>query len=274
MRPFPPAPKDLVRRWTRLGLGAARRPRRGGVAARDREREPQPARDHPGRQRPEQSRRSVPGVPALGANTVRVVVPWSRSLPARAPPRSPTSTPPIPTPIQRPWAPFDNIVRAAASRRHDRRLHGDGRRAALGREARLAEGRRRQPLFFAWKPNAADYGQFVQAVGTRYSGHFTPKGADLGAARGPLLGDLFNEPNFGQDLGPQAINDSKVAAPRRCVPQPGQRRAGRRCRPPVTAQHDPHRRASRPRASSPAVPKKTGGLPGNYGQTRPLQFLR
>jgi hypothetical protein len=62
---------------------------------------------------------------------------------------------------------------------------------------------------YAWEPSASEFGQFVQAVGTRYSGTFIPPGATA-----PLphvqYWDIYNEPNFGQDLAPQAIHGSRL----------------------------------------------------------------
>jgi len=61
-----------------------------------------------------------------------------------------------------------------------------------------------------WNPNPAMFGQFVQAVGTRYSGHYTPKGQ-----KGPLprvsFWSIWNEPNQGAlGISPQAIDHEAV----------------------------------------------------------------
>src|ERR1700735_1217620 len=58
-------------------------------------------------------------------------------------------------------------------------------------------------------PNATMYGQFVHAVTERYDGHFTPTGAST-ALPAVHFWSFWNEPNFGQDLGPQATNGSTV----------------------------------------------------------------
>jgi hypothetical protein len=110
-------------------------------------------------------------------------------------------------------------------------------------------------------------------MGTRYSGHFMPKGATA-----PLpavhFWALFNEPNFGQDLGPQAINDSKVlTAPmyyRGLVNQSynALKATGHARNTIVIGEF-----AAQGFEPGP-FPKKTGGLPGNFGQTRPLLFIR
>lgn len=67
---------------------------------------------------------------------------------------------------------------------------------------------------WAWEPNAGEFGQFVHALGVRYSGQFVPPGS---SAPLPHVGtwELFNEPNTGMALGPEAIDGSRVAnAPR------------------------------------------------------------
>ena len=55
-----------------------------------------------------------------------------------------------------------------------------------------------------WKPSARQFGLFVRAIGTRYSGHYTPPGATS-----PLppvsFWSIWNEPNYGVQLAPQAL---------------------------------------------------------------------
>src|SRR6516164_985839 len=74
------------------------------------------------------------------------------------------------------WAPFDAIVRAAAAR-------GVGLDLALLAPAPLwATGPGVPPQttgYFAgaWEPSAEEFGPFVRAVATRYSGHYKPVGA-------------------------------------------------------------------------------------------------
>ncbi len=64
--------------------------------------------------------------------------------------------------------------------------------------------------YFAWKPNAADYGQFMQAIATRYGGKFTPAGQTSALPRVHFW-TLWNEPNFGEVLGPQATDTSRIS---------------------------------------------------------------
>ena len=68
--------------------------------------------------------------------------------------------------------------------------------------------------YFAFEPSANEFGQFVRAVGTRYGGQFRPPGSNSPLPRVSTW-ELYNEPNFGEDLAPQAINGSSVLyAPR------------------------------------------------------------
>ncbi|MGH2927510.1 MAG: hypothetical protein ACRDL8_04850, partial [Solirubrobacteraceae bacterium] len=130
------------------------------------------------------------------------------------------------------------------------------------------------PGAIAWRPNAKQYGEFVQAVGKRYSGHFTPRGASSPLPRVHFWA-LFNEPNFGEDLGPQATHGSRVAtAPAMYRALAG---AGWRGLRASGHRHDTiligelaaqGEEPSRPTRHAPQ------GYPGNLGQTRPLLFIR
>ena len=144
----------------------------------------------------------------LGANAVRVIVRWSAIAPNSTSRKKPkfNANDPNAYPAAN-WAPYDNLVRTAVADhlKVDFTLSGGAPRWAEG--AGIPPG---NTPFFSWKPNAADYGQFVHAVGERYDGHFTPNGASstLPAVR---FWAIYNEPNFGEDLGPQAIKGSKVS---------------------------------------------------------------
>jgi hypothetical protein len=66
-----------------------------------------------------------------------------------------------------------------------------------------------------WKPNAADYADWVHAVGIRYSGHFTPAGASSPLPRMDFW-SVWNEPNIGINLGPETTHPGSAVevAPR------------------------------------------------------------
>ena len=211
----------------------------------------------------------------LGANTVRVVVPWAQVAP------SPTATKKPPFNATNPnaysaanWAPFDAIVEAAAQDKITVDLTVSGGAPRWGEAAAAPAGQGVNRTFVAWKPNAAAYGQFVQAVGTRYDGHFTPTGATapLPAVR---FWAIFNEPNFGQDLGPQATNRSTVATGP--MMYRGLVNAGWKALRASGHSHDTIVFGEfAAEGFEPGRPTRTApqGLPGNYGQTRPLLFIR
>ena len=273
MRLTSPASQTLVRRWSRIALGAA-----VGVAG----------------------LASLPATAAashnqlviiqdgsdlnnpagafqefrqLGANAVRVVIPWAAVAPNPTAKKKPNfnATDPNAYPAAN-WAPFDAIMKTAAADgiTVDLTISGGAPRWA---EATPPAAPGQNAAFISWKPNAAAYGQFVRAVGTRYSGHFTPKGAS-GAVPAVHFWALFNEPNFGEDLGPQAINDSQVlTAPmyyRGLVNQGynALKATGHAKNTILIGEF-----AAQGYEPGP-FPKKTGGLPGNFGQTRPLLFIR
>jgi hypothetical protein len=218
---------------------------------------------------------------ALGATTVRVEVSWNAIAP------NPTSTKKPNFDARNPaayaaskWASYDAIVRAAAA---------DGMTVdfvvAEG-TPRWAEGsgipsnyvvaRNPGAQYFSWKPNAADYGQFMQAIATRYDGHFTPAGSST-----PLpsvhFWTLWNEPNFGEFLGPQATDTSRISyAPmlyRNLV------RAGYSALAKTGHSHNTiliGEFAAHGSALSDGRHGRTWpqGLPGNAGQTQPIPFVR
>ncbi len=205
----------------------------------------------------------------LGANTVRVILHWNLVAPDRKPANGadPNSYPAAK------WAPYDAIVRDARA---------DGIRVDLtvaGGAPRWAQGPGVPPAGrvdrnFAWKPNAGLYGQFLHAVGERYDGSFTPPGASspLPAIR---FWAIWNEPNFGQDLGPQAIDGSKLSvgpmmyrslvdAGWRALKQTGHRTGTDTILIGGFAAEG---------RSGPVNAKHPLGLPGNYAQTKPLLYI-
>jgi hypothetical protein len=208
----------------------------------------------------------------LGANTVRVVVPWSQIAPDPGSHNKPSfdATDPNAYPAAG-WVPYDNLVRAAG--RYGLRLDF----TVSGGTPVWADGpgvpKAGSNPFFAWKPNVTEYGQFVQAVGKRYDGHYTPNGqtSPLPAVH---FWALYNEPNFGQDLGPQAIKGSRVSVGpmmyRNLVS------AGWKALQATGHGHDTiliGEFAARG-LTGPATRSHPQGLPGNFGQTKPLTFIR
>ncbi|MFL5863517.1 MAG: hypothetical protein ACJ780_22535 [Solirubrobacteraceae bacterium] len=275
MRQLSPAPQAFVRRWSRLALGAA-------VAVAGAASLPAAAsashnqlviiQDGSDLNNPAGAFQEFR---QLGANAVRVVLPWAAIAPRSTSKHKPNFNATDPNAYAaKSWAPFDAIVRAA----NDNGITVD--LTISGGAPRWAEASAAPPAlnanaaFFAWRPDAAAYGQFVRAVGKRYSGNFSPKGGG-----GPLpavhFWALFNEPNFGQDLGPQAINDSTILT------------APMYYRSLVNQGYKALKATGHSRGNTILIgefaaqgfepgpfPRASGGLPGNFGQTRPLLFIR
>lgn len=140
----------------------------------------------------------------LGATTIRVLVLWkdfapdpnSRRAPAHFAAGNPGAYPAAN------WSTLDTIVTTARS---------EGMTVDLdptGPPPDWAQGRGVSSYVikhgFADKVNAGAYGSFVHALAQRYDGAFKPKGASRALPK-VAFWSLWNEPNFGQDLGPQAV---------------------------------------------------------------------
>jgi hypothetical protein len=210
----------------------------------------------------------------LGVQMVRVSVVWAAIAPAwqaRSTPRNFNAGDPAAYPAAN-WAPYDEIVRLAKADgiQLDMTVGGGAPRWAEG--PGIPSAALDNPEW-AWRPSAPAFGQFVRAVATRYSGTYVPPGDTTPLPRVSFWA-IWNEPNFGEDLGPQAIRGSTVSvAPwmyRNLLAQAWN-----------ALQHTGHGRdtiligETAPRGmSGPARPGHPQGLPGNFAQTRPLQFLR
>jgi hypothetical protein len=208
---------------------------------------------------------------ALGATTVRVFIFWDAIAPRPKAKKKPSfnATDPNAYPAGV-WGPYDAVAEAA------QKLGMQIDLVVTGGAPRWAEGSGvpsagKNP-YFAWKPRARDYGQFMQAVGRRYSGHFTPQGASspLPAIR---FWTIWNEPNFGEDLGPQAIDGSRVSiAPMYYRSLVGWgwgalHKTGHNHDRILIGGFAAQGRSMRPSRRFPQ------GLPGNYSQTKPLDYI-
>jgi len=152
---------------------------------------------------------------ALGATTVRVVLFWYSLAPDPTSTKKPNFNATDPNAYAAAdWAPYDAIVRDAQAdgMKIDFTVAGGAPRWAEGSgiPSNYVVSHNEGAKFFAWKPNATDYGQFLQAVGKRYNGSFKPKGASA-ALPAVRFWALWNEPNFGEDLGPQATDTSRIS---------------------------------------------------------------
>jgi hypothetical protein len=211
---------------------------------------------------------------ALGATTVRVFLPWATIAPnakKTSAPKHFSATDPSDYSAAK-WAPYDAIDRAAAQYGLSVELVVTGGAPRWAEGPGVPKANATNP-FFAWKPNAAAYGQFFQAVGKRYSGTYKP-GGQLVLPRIHFW-SIWNEPNFGEDLAPQAIDGSSVSSSPimyRSLVSSGWSALQRTGHGKDTVLiggfaaigADPH-------APTSYWPQ---GLPGNYGQTHPIQFVR
>ncbi len=207
----------------------------------------------------------------LGVGVVRVSLQWSAVAPAKRPPGfkadDPASYPH--------WSIYDQIVLDA----HEDGIAVDFSVSGGAPPWATGAGQPAPGDFGEWKPSAAAYGAFVEAVGTRYSGSYDPtRGETVPRSPGDLprvsFWELWNEPNFGQDLAPQAIKGSTVpAAPSayRSLLDAGWaalRATGHARDTIVIGNLDARGQSGKVRRGSPQ------GLPGNFGQAKPMQFIR
>ncbi len=143
---------------------------------------------------------------ALGANAVRVIIPWEGIAPHATQTHKPSfnATDPNAYPAAN-WALYDAIDRQAKADglKIDFTFDGSPRWAEQGQVPAKSK------IFYSWRPNPSDFGQFVQAIAKRYDGSFTPKG-QTSALPAVHFWSIWNEPNFGEDLGPEAINGSSL----------------------------------------------------------------
>jgi hypothetical protein len=124
-----------------------------------------------------------------------------------------------------------------------------------------------------WKPSTREYAAFVRALGIRYSGRFTPAGASSPLPRVGFWA-LWNEPNFGFDLAPQAASGSAtLTAPLlyRSLLDAGWgalHATGHAGDTILIGSLAARGSTRRPTRGNPE------GLPGRFGMTKPVQFIR
>ncbi len=207
----------------------------------------------------------------LGGGVVRVSLQWNLVAPATRPAGF-KATDPASYPN---WAVYDEIV-------NDARTDGIVVDFSLTGPAPLWAAGTGQPSpggYGQWKPSAADFNQFVQAVGTRYSGSYDPTlGRSVTGDPNDLprvsFWEIWNEPNFGADLAPQAIDGSSIptAAPmyRSLLDAAwsGLQATGHGRDQIVIGNLDARGQSARGSRSLPQ------GLPGNFAATKPMQFIR
>jgi len=207
----------------------------------------------------------------LGAGVVRVSLQWNLVAPAKRPsgfnPTDPASYPG--------WAVYDQIVEDARMDRItiDFSVTGPAPLWAAGGGQPSPGG------LGQWKPSAADFEQFVEAAGTRYSGNYDPtlgqtmQGDPTDLPRVSFW-EIWNEPNFGADLAPQATKGSTVptAAPmyRSLLGAgwSGLQSTGHGRDTILIGNLDARGQSAK---GSRSIPQ---GLPGDFAATKPMQFIR
>ena len=213
----------------------------------------------------------------LGVGAVRVTLAWNAVAPAHRPPAGWGASNPASYPAAN-WSIYDQIVRDAQtdSIAVDFSLTGP---APLWASAPGVPAGTPSLFAGAWKPSASAFLSFVEAVATRYSGSYDPTlDAIVHGSAGDLprvtSWELWNEPNFGEDLAPQAIKGSSVptGAPEyRSLLEAGWNALG------LTGHgRDTIVIGNLAARGTSGVPSRAApqGYPGNFGQTKPLQFIR
>jgi hypothetical protein len=142
----------------------------------------------------------------LGVDTVHLYLHWSDVAPNASATKRPNfdAANPAAYPASG-WATYDTVIRDAKAR---------GLQVLLDLVApppNWASGRgapdpATQPQ---WRPSPHQFALFTRAVGKRYSGHYT---ASAGAPPLPRVNfwSIWNEPNLGTELAPQAVPHSHV----------------------------------------------------------------
>jgi hypothetical protein len=145
----------------------------------------------------------------LGVDDVKLFMPWSSVAPdplSHTRPAFDASSPAAYPAVG--WGPYDAIIRAASARHIgvDLALEAPAPLWATGPGVPAGTA----PSFLgSWEPSAKEFGLFVAAVGDRYSGHYTPPG-DTSPLPRVKFWSIWNEPNYGQQLAPQAVDNSQV----------------------------------------------------------------
>jgi hypothetical protein len=155
---------------------------------------------------PAQTAQSIDELRRLGVDVIRLYMPWNQLAPHPTSRHKPSFDATDPASYSAAtWSIYDTVIA-------DARARGMGVDLTIGEPAPLwATGGGAPPRgpHLQWKPSAAAYGDFVRAVGTRYSGSYRPSGTTKPLPRVNFWA-IWNEPNYGIDLAPQAIHHSTV----------------------------------------------------------------
>jgi len=139
----------------------------------------------------------------LGVQRVRVNLTWNTVAPGADLSKKPNrfnASDPAAYPSAS-WAPYDAIVRAGAAYGVEIDFTLDGPAPLWAAGAGAPRGTTGDFLL-AWQPSAKEFGLFVRAAGSRYSGTYKPSGSATALPRVNFW-SIWNEPNYGFDIAPQ-----------------------------------------------------------------------
>jgi hypothetical protein len=214
---------------------------------------------------PAQTKQNVDVLRRLGVDVIRLYMPWNQLAPnpdSRKRPNFNASDPAAYSPAI--WAIYDTIIRDATAR-------GVGIDLTVGSHVPLwATGAQQPPggPHLQWEPSASEFGQFMRAVGKRYSGSYKPAGASTPLPRVKFWA-IWNEPNYGVDLAPQATDHSTVEVSPRLY-------RGLLDAAWSALQATGHRPGSDTILIGETAPRgiTTGNNPANFSGMVPLRFIR
>jgi hypothetical protein len=137
----------------------------------------------------------------LGVDTIHTVVNWSRIAPDGQPsdPSNPATYP------VGAWDAYDSLVRGANARGIRVMM------SAAGPVPNFAAGCKRN-VNKACRPRAKAFGQFVTALGKRYSGTYVDEDQDQTQLPAVRQWGIWNEPNLSSWLYPQTVRHRQVGA--------------------------------------------------------------
>jgi hypothetical protein len=144
---------------------------------------------------------------SLGVERVRVFLSWSSIAPSPGSTRKPrnfTASDPGSYPTAN-WARYDNLIRTAKADKIGIDLTLTSPIPLWASGGGFPGGGPRS----VWRPSGSEFGAFVRAVGKRYSGSYVPTGAST-ALPAIRYWAVWNEPNYGSWLAPQATRHSTV----------------------------------------------------------------
>jgi hypothetical protein len=185
----------------------------------------------------------------LGAQEVRVYVEWSAVVPSATSFTRPSIFNPTNTNGYI-WTHYNNVV-TAARRDH---LKLDFVLSGGAPDWAISKGYPKGGAYihYAWKPSATLWGDFVHAAVAKFGGSVH-------------AWEIYNEPNFGEDLAPQKSGKYDLGASQyRSLVDAAWKQ--------FTALHKTHDTITIGQIT--ARGQSGGSLPGDYGQTKPLSFIR